>query len=80
MNIARAFERKLKCSQGMLTTQDNISRTFRNCAISNEKGNLPQVLNDKALPIPKIALCNRINRGIRELLIMWAQSTPDDET
>ena len=79
--MARAFERKPKCSQGMLTTQDNISRTFRiGCAISNEKGNLPQVLNDKALPILKGALCNRINRGIRELLIKWARYTLNNET
>jgi hypothetical protein len=38
MNLARAFERKLKGLQGMLTAGDNMNKTFSNCSILHQKG------------------------------------------
>jgi hypothetical protein len=39
MNLARAFERKLKGLQGMLTAGDNMNKTFSNySAILHQKG------------------------------------------
>lgn len=81
MNMALAFERKLKCSRGMLTAQDNSSRSIINgYAISNQKANIIQMFDGRTLPIPKAALCIRINIGIRELLIQWEGSAPEDKT